>query len=90
MRLCQQALELAVIQLELAHPFVLAGVHADVFGAPLIKAGFTEAVFVPNLLDRHANFGLPKQANDLTLLLSDQLTLLSCPSFSKVTDFLEK
>ncbi len=65
MRLSQQALELAVLQFELAQPFGLADLHAAVLGAPLVKRRITEAVFTADLLDRHASFGLPQETNDL-------------------------
>ena len=65
MGLGQQALEFAVLQLQLPQPFGLSGVHAAVLGSPLVKAGITEAVFAANLFDRHTGFGLPQKANDL-------------------------
>lgn len=86
-RLGQQALELAVLQLQLAQPFGLAGVHAAVLGAPFVEAGVTEAVLAPDFLDRHAGFGLPQKANDLRVAV---FAWLACPSFFAVTDFLEK
>lgn len=86
-RLGQQALELAVLQFQLAQPFGLAGVHAAVLGAPLVKAGVTEAVFATNRFDWHARFGLPQKANDLFFAV---FAWFACPSFSIVTDFLEK
>ena len=65
MRLGQQALELAVLQLQLAKPFGLADLHAGVLGALLVKRRITEAVLASDLLDRHAGFGLPQETNDL-------------------------
>ena len=59
MRLSQQALELAVLQLELAQPFGLSCIHTSLLGAPFVEAGITEAVFAPDLLDRHTSLGLP-------------------------------
>ena len=86
-RLSQQALELAILQLKLAQPFGLAGVHTAVLGAPFVKAGITEAVFAPDFLDRHAGFGLPQKSNDLLFAV---FAWFACPSFSIVMDFLEK
>ena len=65
MRLCQQALEFAVLQLQLAQPFGLCRIHAAVPRSPFLKAGITEAVLAPDLLDRHAGLGLPQKSNDL-------------------------
>ena len=86
-RLGQQALKLAVLQFEFAQSFGLAYVHAAVFGAPFVEAGVTEAVLAPDFLDRHACFGLPQKANDLLFAV---FAWFACPSFSIVTDFLEK
>ena len=58
-RLGQKALELAVLQFQFAQPFGFTGVHAALLGAPFVKRRITEAVFAPDLLDRHASFGLP-------------------------------
>ena len=66
-RLGQQALELAVLQFQLAQPFGLRGVRAAVPGEPLVEAGITEAVLAPDLLDRHTGLGLPQKSNDLLL-----------------------
>jgi hypothetical protein len=41
------------------------GVHAGVLGAPFVERGVTEAVFAPDLFDRHAGLGLAQEANDL-------------------------
>ena len=64
-RLSQQALELAVLQLEFAQSLGISSIHAAILGAPLVKAGITEAVFAPDFLDRHAGFGLLEKSNDL-------------------------
>ena len=64
-RLGQQPLELAVLQFQFAQPFGFAGVHAAVLRAPFVKRRITEAVFAADLLDRHADLGLPKKTNDL-------------------------
>ena len=58
-RFGQQALEFAILQLQLAQAFGLAGIHPAVLGAPFIKAGVTKAVFAADLLDRHTGLGLP-------------------------------
>ena len=63
MRLSQQSLELAVLQFQFVQPFGFASVHATVLGAPLVKRRNTETVFAPDLLDRHASFGLPQKTN---------------------------
>lgn len=65
MRLSQQALELAVLQFELASTLGLADLHAAVLGAPLVKRSITEAVLAPDLLGRQAGLGLPQETNDL-------------------------
>ena len=87
MRLGRQALELTVLQFQLAQPFGLAGVHAAVLGAPFVKRRITEAVFAPDLLDRQTGFGLPQKSDDLLFAV---FAWFVCPSFSIVTDFLEK
>lgn len=66
-RLGQRALELAVLQFKLPQPFGLAGVHAAVLSAPLVKGGITAAVFAADFLDRHASLGLTQETNDLLL-----------------------
>ena len=58
-RLSQQALEFAVLQVQLAQPLCLTFVHAPVLGAPFVKAGVTKAIFATDLLDRHTGLGLP-------------------------------
>ena len=64
-RLGQQPFEFAVLQLQLAQPFGLAGVHAPVLGTPFVKRRITKTVFAPDLLDRHAGLGLPQETDDL-------------------------
>ena len=54
-----QSLQFAGLQLQLAQPFGLCGVHATVLGSPLVEAGVTKAMFTASLLDRQAGFGLP-------------------------------
>ena len=87
MRLSQQALELAILQLKLTQPFGLAGVHTDVLGAPFVEAGVTEAALAPDFLDRHTGFGLPQETGDLLFVV---FAWFACPPFSRVTDFSEK
>ena len=87
MRLGQQSFEFAVLQLEFAQAFGLAGIHAAVFGAPFVEAGVTEAVLAPDFLDWHASFGLPQETDDLLFAV---FAWFACPSFSIVMDFLEK
>ena len=65
MCLGQQALEFAVLQLQLAQPFGLADIHAAVLGSPFVEAGIAEAVFAAQFFNWHAGFGLPQEANDL-------------------------
>lgn len=65
MGLGQQALEFAVLQLELLESLGFRGNRATVLGASLVERGVTKAVFAANLLDRHAGLGLPQKANDL-------------------------
>ena len=84
-RLGQQALDLAVVQLE--QPFGLRGVHAAVLRALFVKRRITKTVFAPDLLDRDARLGLPQKTNDLLFAV---FTWFACPSFSRLMDFLEK
>ena len=86
-RLGQQSLEFAVLQLQFAQPFGFAGIHAAVFRAPFVKTGITEAVFAPDFLDWHTSFGLPQKPNDLLFAV---FAWFACPSFSGLMDFLEK
>ena len=67
MRLGQQALELAVLQFQLAQPFGLTDVYAAIFGAPFVERRITKTVFAPDLLDRHTVLGLPQETDDLLL-----------------------
>ena len=86
-RLCQQALELAVLYFQLAQPFGLGCIHAAVLGASLVKVGVAEAVFAPDLLDRYTGLGLPQKTNNLLFAV---FAWFACPSFSRLMDFLEK
>ncbi len=61
----QQPFELTVLQVQLKQPFPLAGIHATVLGAPLVKRGVADAVLTPNLLGRNHGLCLPLKANDL-------------------------
>ena len=73
-RLSQQALEFAVLQFELAQPFGLCRIHAAVLGAPFVEAGIPASACL-------------KKTNDLLFAV---FAWFACPSFSIVTDFLEK
>jgi hypothetical protein len=64
-RLGQQPLPTAVLQLQLLQALGVFRLHAAVLGAPGVKAGRTEAVLPAQLRHRHAGLGLLKKANDL-------------------------
>ena len=85
-RLGQKAFELAVLHFQLAQPLCLTRVHVAVLGAPLVDRRITKTMFAPDLLDRHASFGMPQEIDDLLFAV---FAWFACLSFSGVMDFLE-
>ena len=85
--LAQQALELAVLQFQLAQLFGLQSVHAAVPEAPLVEVGITKAVLALDFVDRYTGLGLPQKSNDLLFAV---FAWFKCLSFFIVMDFLKK
>ncbi len=57
MRLGQQALELTVLKFKLAQSFGLAGVHAGVLCALLVKGSIAKAMLTSYILDWDSGLG---------------------------------